>query len=136
MSEENENKTPKAASKMSILPTHLKRIEEEDDVSSQDRQNLSPENPFNKPPEEGKIEAQNSQFKVKRHFGSFNSNGEFADVFKRSHTMISRKKVSFYNGKPKTEDAIDKIIDPFYSCDKTVVQTEEIKQTRGRSKTF
>ncbi len=46
------------------------------------------------------------------------SEREFS-LFEKQRTL-SRRLLSFYNGKPRTEQALERITDPFYTCDKTL----------------
>jgi hypothetical protein len=149
--ETNHNKLHRQTSSKLSMKTALKRIEEEDDASLED--SIYIDKPFKPQSEEGvmsgsekiseKPEKVDKNDKIERLTGTRglfgitkNNRSSFAssldiggDVNKRSFTTTGRpRKLSFWNGRPKTEAAIDQLVDPFYTCEKTVYQTTVVER--------
>jgi hypothetical protein len=112
----------------------LRRIEEEDDNNSIDSNKSDRfSTPFKL--KTGEVEKDKDSVITpdisKKNVSSFHSNFEISNFSKSRNTM--RRMNSIYNGRPRSEKAIDRIIDPFYTCDKTIIR-HDVQVTKDGSK--
>ena len=114
----------------------LKKIEENNSENS----NSDNESPFESPLKTTESKLQPSRESIVDYSIKQNTNSKFESEDFENITITQsykqRKTLSFYNGRPQNEEAIEKITDPFYKCDKLIrkqTTMNNVSNTKGKS---